>query len=818
MNEPVIARPPSAIYRLQKSWQRNKFVFVAGGAIAASLLVGLAASVWQAVRADREAKRTLAVLDELRETAPALAEQARVLASREQFDDAIEKLTYAATLRPEVPAYQIALGDLMQCQFHFTTARAAYRKALALAPGDDRAKVSLTLCDELLAAPPTKNGTLSRESLSKLYLAMLEQQRPASELMPVARLLGEEKKLIVAYWLERLKGLSVSPDRPLSQRLTVREDGLLALDLGGTKITDLRLLKSMPLGSLDLNGCDEILDFTPLADLRSLTSLNLAGARIGDLSSLRTLPLVRLELRATAVQDISPLQGMKLKRLSVRDTRVSNLEPLKGMPLAFFDATAIPATDYTPLAGAPLETLYIQNSPIQSLTFLQNSPLKQLVLAGCEQARGYSVLASLKSLSLLILPRSYRDLPAQELTAIGALRAHPILTNIDEVWEVGIRPMHTAGTKEAFWRNWDQEVALIATLRKSGYPYSLTKLGDGSYKLSFEDQPLSDLSFLKGAAISELWLNKCKVTSLEAIKDLPLKVLGLHANPVADLTPLRKMALKELSIEKTNVSDLTPLQALPLSKLYAYECERLVDVYPLANIPTLEKLILPTGAKNIGSLRALPNLKWISFNMSSQYPYLPDSTREQFWKEFDGKAWLQKLLDSGFVKSQKSAGDGTWEVDLSHSAITDLSLLRGAPISNLWLYETEVEDLAPLKGMPLKRLHLFRTRVKDLSPLQGMPLVSLNLVATPVSDLSPLRGLPLTSLSLNHCNDLTDLSPLKELNSLTMLTLPPNAKQFEFLRTAPKLERLSFVEDPRNWHRPDLTAEEFWKVYDAKQK
>jgi tRNA A-37 threonylcarbamoyl transferase component Bud32 len=52
-NEPVLARPPSAAYRLQKAFRRNKLVFTAGLAVAAALLLGMFTSTWQAVRARR---------------------------------------------------------------------------------------------------------------------------------------------------------------------------------------------------------------------------------------------------------------------------------------------------------------------------------------------------------------------------------------------------------------------------------------------------------------------------------------------------------------------------------------------------------------------------------------------------------------------------------------------------------------------------------------------------------------------------------------------------------------------------------------------
>jgi len=56
-NEPIVARPAGTIYRMQKLMRRNKLAFAAGTAVAAMLLLGIAASLWQARRANREASR-----------------------------------------------------------------------------------------------------------------------------------------------------------------------------------------------------------------------------------------------------------------------------------------------------------------------------------------------------------------------------------------------------------------------------------------------------------------------------------------------------------------------------------------------------------------------------------------------------------------------------------------------------------------------------------------------------------------------------------------------------------------------------------------
>jgi serine/threonine protein kinase len=58
-NEPVDARPPSAIYRFEKSVSRNKTAFAAAMAIVAILVMGVVASTWQAVRAKHAEREQL---------------------------------------------------------------------------------------------------------------------------------------------------------------------------------------------------------------------------------------------------------------------------------------------------------------------------------------------------------------------------------------------------------------------------------------------------------------------------------------------------------------------------------------------------------------------------------------------------------------------------------------------------------------------------------------------------------------------------------------------------------------------------------------
>jgi WD40 repeat protein/tRNA A-37 threonylcarbamoyl transferase component Bud32 len=99
-HEPVIARPPSLGYRLQKGFRRNKLVFTAAGLVGLALVLGAGVSLWQAVRATNAQRNEAAarlradeaarVADSQRERAEKGEQQAREneLAARQNLYDA----------------------------------------------------------------------------------------------------------------------------------------------------------------------------------------------------------------------------------------------------------------------------------------------------------------------------------------------------------------------------------------------------------------------------------------------------------------------------------------------------------------------------------------------------------------------------------------------------------------------------------------------------------------------------------------------------------------------------------------------------------
>jgi WD40 repeat protein/serine/threonine protein kinase len=108
-NEVVIARPPTTAYLLSRFIRRNQGVFIAGTAVAASLVLGIAASLWQAMRAthaERE-QRTLRTAAEAARVGEATQRQAADAARAEESKQ--RKLAQLQAYAADMKAAQAAL-------------------------------------------------------------------------------------------------------------------------------------------------------------------------------------------------------------------------------------------------------------------------------------------------------------------------------------------------------------------------------------------------------------------------------------------------------------------------------------------------------------------------------------------------------------------------------------------------------------------------------------------------------------------------------------------------------------------------------------
>ncbi len=94
-NEPVVARPPSPAYRLQKAVRRNRLAFGAGAVVVLALLAGLtvAALGWRQTRAERDMALQARTGEELQRKAAQASEQ-----KTKEREAEIAHLLYAADM------------------------------------------------------------------------------------------------------------------------------------------------------------------------------------------------------------------------------------------------------------------------------------------------------------------------------------------------------------------------------------------------------------------------------------------------------------------------------------------------------------------------------------------------------------------------------------------------------------------------------------------------------------------------------------------------------------------------------------------------
>jgi tetratricopeptide (TPR) repeat protein len=143
------------------------------------------------------------------------------------------------------------------------------------------------------------------------------------------------------------------------------------------------------------------------------------------------------------------------------------------------------------------------------------------------------------------------------------------------------------------------------------------------------------------------------------------------------------------------------------------------------------------------------------------------------------------LAGTGVADLSALQGMPLQSLSLQFTKVTDLSPLRGAPLRRLWAAASSghgpfIKDLAPLRGMPLETLHINAPQATDLEPLRGMPLTELGVLSERLTDIGALRGMPLTRLGIQS-GARVDIGPLRGLR-LEHLSLKT--------RTAPDLSSL----------------------------
>jgi eukaryotic-like serine/threonine-protein kinase len=160
-DEPIVARPPSALYRFQKTVRRNKLAFAAASVVIAALVIGLTVSTWmffkaqaQKKKAETEAAKATAVSDFLQEmlrSADPFDLKGSDYTVRQLLDDYSAGLGKKLEGQPEVEAtVRATIGNAYRRQGAPDKAEPHLERALALRRrlyGEQSEEVALSLVD-----------------------------------------------------------------------------------------------------------------------------------------------------------------------------------------------------------------------------------------------------------------------------------------------------------------------------------------------------------------------------------------------------------------------------------------------------------------------------------------------------------------------------------------------------------------------------------------------------------------------------------------------------------------------------------------------
>ncbi len=273
--------------------------------------------------------------------------------------------------------------------------------------------------------------------------------------------------------------------------------------------------------------------------------------------------------------------------------------------------------------------------------------------------------------------------------------------------------------------------------------------------------PITDLSPLNGMPLTHLGVEWTRVSDLSPLRGMPLTVLRVGGTNVTDLTPLHGMPLTGLDLYKTPITDLSPLQGMDLTWLNLSD-SRVSDLSLLKDMP-LQRIELDFRPNwDTALLRSIRTLETINETPAVEFcdkveVYNAEARRPLAFQAPGFEEWIKATV----------ALSAEEQVQAVVKKLQELNPEFDGKVTDGW------EQAPPLIENGMVRSFGFITNsVTDVSPLRALQNLSiLNLHGTDghgkLLNLAPLKGLPLTEL-LFYSNQVSDLSPLQGMK-LTLL-------------------------------------------------
>ena len=266
-------------------------------------------------------------------------------------------------------------------------------------------------------------------------------------------------------------------------------------------------------------------------------------------------------------------------------------------------------------------------------------------------------------------------------------------------------------------------------------------------KLNVPGRGIQDLTGLQFATnLGELFLGDWgqkgnQVSDLSPIAGLTgLRLLFLNDNPISDISLLKGLNLNRLQLNNTLVSDLSPVRSLTNLTHLVVQDTLVTDLSPVAGLINLRYITFTDGEgkiSDISPLAGLINLRGINTwgNPISDLSPLAGLTKLE-GVDICG-ADLSDLTPLAKLPNLE-------ELYLASNGISNVSSLTGLTgLTRLGLHDNDISNISALAGLTnLKWLGLDRNDVSDVSPLVDLTsLTWLSVYSNNISDLSPLDGL-----------------------------------------------------------------------------
>lgn len=564
--------------------------------------------------------------------------------------------------------------------------------------------------------------------------------------------------------------------------------------------------------SVDISGIREIISVEPLSELSDLTSLDISGTSIDDISPLRNANKLKvLCANSTLIDDISSLKYcITLEELNIGGTTVSDLVVLSSL--------------------RNLKKLDISNTMANRLTDVKHcAQLTMLNLSGC-RISNIAPLQDLAHLTHLDLSNTtVRDL--SPIAKIGTIKSLNIsgtpISRLESLGETeNLRELYCSKT------NISDLTPLKKNKRLSKIYCDQSQVGDAEASAFTMENPFTlviydtealrnwwnELPIYWKAIFSKNVQIESQPTTEELHQIINLQQLDLAGNryiqnllPVSRLTNLKSLNisntdignlqalqslsnLESLNISNTFIKDLRPLQEMTNLKHINIRNTPVTDLTPLINDKSIEVVEADSTSININNV--------IDLKEKQRQVVVVYQTQEleTWWNGIDD-IWKAVLRNqTNLTNPTPDALQLQTIVDLREITVgTEYPIISLEPLTNfIWLERLTISnqairDLVPLanknymvelnaennpisslkpieNNLMMELINLENTQISDLGPLSKMTnLITLNISGTAVKSLKPLQNLiNLENLFINNTN-VKNISPIENLPKLRQL-------------------------------------------------